>query len=280
MAYYNTTYRRPSATKLASPKQVALIQRLVTEKAIPAVSQEWMNSVLDHIAAGDLTAMVAGNAIDHLFNFKNVVVAPSTLAMSFDANTPASEKQLEWIAKLPAQKAIPASEVEAIERLKWIGIDKAHAGRILDYLFAAADGAGDIEGTPVTEAGLYIADGTVYKVQISRSSGKAYAKKLVINVETGRGSFDFEAGAMRFLRAEHAITAESARAFGLATGFCARCGDRLEDPVSVALGLGPVCGPKLMGKAAHKEAVKVAMADPEIAAAVKAREERRDAARV
>ena len=102
---------------------------------------------------------------------------------------------------------------------------------------------------PVTEAGLYEQDGTVFKVQISKTSGKAYAKRLVIiggkrlmtDGEKANLEYVYEPGAVKTLRPEDKMDLEAAKRFGIEYGFCVRCGAFLKDADSVEAGIGPVC---------------------------------------
>lgn len=103
---------------------------------------------------------------------------------------------------------------------------------------AAAPSSG---GSPVTEDGMYLTpDGTVYKVQVAHhGSGNLYAKRLV--VEDGTGSFEYERGGLRKLRAEWKMTLEQAKKFGQLYGICCVCSAVLTNETSIAEGIGPVC---------------------------------------
>jgi hypothetical protein len=108
--------------------------------------------------------------------------------------------------------------------------------------------------SPVTEPGMYKADdGSIYKVQESKTSGNLYAKVLrVIGgerlVETGdkmHADFEYAPGAVRSLRADQRMTLDEAKAFGIQYGFCIVCGAFLKDATSVAAGIGPVCAGRI-----------------------------------
>jgi len=77
------------------------------------------------------------------------------------------------------------------------------------------------------------ADGTVVRVQESRTSGKLYGKVWQ------DGSFEYAAGALRDI--VRPLTLEEAAAFGHETGRCCVCARELTDPASIAAGIGPVC---------------------------------------
>lgn len=97
----------------------------------------------------------------------------------------------------------------------------------------------------VTTDGIYSTDdGTIYKVQHTRDGLKLYAKRMEL-VEradgTKRASFTYAPGVIHTLRPEHRMTVEQAQVFGRLTQHCVVCGAHLENPESVALGIGPVC---------------------------------------
>jgi hypothetical protein len=89
------------------------------------------------------------------------------------------------------------------------------------------------------EPGIYQVGEDVYKVQRARQSGRLYAQKLV------DGQFDYDAGygALRFLRAEHLMTTEQAKAFGMKFGMCVN-GHPLSDRTSRYFGYGQQCAAK------------------------------------
>jgi len=90
------------------------------------------------------------------------------------------------------------------------------------------------------EAGYYLLDGRVYKVQISKSNDKPYAK--ILNTE---GRFDYAPRAVRDLRPEHQVTLEQAREWGRINGRCMICAAELTNPESIEYGIGPVCRKRL-----------------------------------
>jgi hypothetical protein len=81
------------------------------------------------------------------------------------------------------------------------------------------------------------AEGDIFKVQRSRESGNLYAKRLDL-IE----GFIYEAGAIRNLKPSDRMTLDDAKAFGVQYGICCVCGALLTNEVSVAEGIGPVCG--------------------------------------
>lgn len=106
--------------------------------------------------------------------------------------------------------------------------------------------------TFVSEPGMYLVDGRVFKVLPSRSSDRHYAKELVDFhwedkmpvADEGAGSqlrFVIARGAMAFIKAEHRMTPEAERGFGKILGYCVACGKLLTKRESIDYGKGPVC---------------------------------------
>lgn len=96
------------------------------------------------------------------------------------------------------------------------------------------------------EDGMYVLDGSIYKVQHAvHGSGKQYAKLLVPPaVEGERAQFDYAPGMVAKLRPEHRMTLEQAKEFGCTYGTCCVCGRTLTDERSIEAGIGPICAEK------------------------------------
>lgn len=114
--------------------------------------------------------------------------------------------------------------------------------------------------TPVTQPkpegpGIFKVGQIVYKVQVSRTSGKLYAKAF------DGTTFVYESGAIFRIYETDRLTYEQAVAFGHETGICAMCSLELTDPESVEAGIGPVCEARWYGKGhrtARRQAKKAA----------------------
>jgi hypothetical protein len=185
---------------------------------------------------------------------------------------PASAKQLYWINKLVDEKNISEIDRSDIHADLDAGIlTTKSAGVWLDLLFGASNRP--VAGA-VTEPGFYRHDGNVYVVVLGKNSGRLYAKKV-----TAYG-FDFDAakGVFRSLKADAKMTVDEIRAFGCETGICANCAAELSDPISIFVGLGPTCAPRLMGKESYSAVKKEAKAHPATAAALAAIKARKEAA--
>lgn len=98
------------------------------------------------------------------------------------------------------------------------------------------------------EVGFYAKDGTVYKVQTSKASGRNYALALVVSTTRSgepRGRWEYAAGVVFDLTAEHRLNVEQAAQAGRMTGVCVICGATLTDPESIERGIGPVCAKRV-----------------------------------
>lgn len=111
---------------------------------------------------------------------------------------------------------------------------------------------------------MYKYDGDIYKVQKAvHGSGNLYAKKLVVldggyEVQSGEGwrggrltkvtvSFEYAPGIFNKLSEDDRLSLEEAREFGALYGTCCVCGRLLTNELSIALGIGPVCGSREFG---------------------------------
>lgn len=113
------------------------------------------------------------------------------------------------------------------------------------------------EPQPVTEAGYYQKDGSVYKVQIAvHGSGRPYAKRMVVDEPDCGGcangepcgagclptrSWEYAPGVVKTLTAADRITAEQAKEFSDLYGCCVFCFKTLTDERSIFAGYGEKC---------------------------------------
>lgn len=155
----------------------------------------------------------------------------------------ASDKQVSFIMALLARKMTDAPMTEDDART----LGKRQASKFIDTLTSLPDRPRPVVPAPAAaalavreeiEVGMYARDGEVYKVQVSRESGRLYAKHLV------DGKFAYAAGAIRILRASDRMSLEDAAAYGKRTGTCCVCGIELTNPESVEAGIGPICRTK------------------------------------
>lgn len=96
------------------------------------------------------------------------------------------------------------------------------------------------------EAGFYVIDQQVYKVQRAvHGNGRMYAKILRVG-EDGRGRFEYDPAATQGVisqidPAKHTLSRESAKELGPVYGVCIRCGAPLTEDDSIERMMGPVC---------------------------------------
>lgn len=144
---------------------------------------------------------------------------------------PASEKQIAFLHTLISERVFEGA-------VDFATLGSAEASSLITELLNSPRKSG-ATAERVSEEGMYRnAEGDIFKVQRSRESGNLYAKRLDII----DGGFLYEAGAIRNLKPSDRMTLDEAKAFGVQYGLCCVCGAFLTNEVSVAEGIGPVCG--------------------------------------
>jgi hypothetical protein len=145
---------------------------------------------------------------------------------------PASDKQVSFITTLIAERVFEGA-------VSFATLTSVEASSLITLLMASPRKSGAVAVERVSEVGMYRnAEGDIFKVQRSKESGNLYAKRLNI-VE---GGFEYVQGAIRLITPSDRMSLEDAKAFGVAYGICCVCGAFLTNEVSVAEGIGPVCG--------------------------------------
>jgi hypothetical protein len=162
----------------------------------------------------------------------------------------------EWLIRGPLSVLSGAATVTVTKRngeRKSVDIDpssvlkdaRRRGDRCTMALAAPASAKSEaVEAAGPAPEGFHLVDGTVYKVQVSKSSGHLYAKVLTINGPDEKGSWSYAKGAMRLLSSATVATLEQAEAFGAEFGICMICGALLTNPDSIARGIGPICAGK------------------------------------
>lgn len=145
---------------------------------------------------------------------------------------PATTPQIELLHSLFDQKMDPAKAAECHEWLNTHRLSKATASDRITKLMSQPD-------VDALDVGMYKVGEAIYKVQRAvHGSGHLYAKRLT---EDG---FEYEAGAIRKIRASDRLTLDEAKAYGKVTGQCCVCGRTLTNESSIEAGIGPVCSGK------------------------------------
>lgn len=148
---------------------------------------------------------------------------------------PASDSQVEWIAKMVQQKDLKASVVERIENELAEGMTSKQAAQWLDWLFSPERKDKIREEGP--EAGFYRIEDVIYRVKVSKA-GNWYAEEAILPAATkSRINWEYIGKNLAFAGATK-LTAQEAGRF---TSYCMVCGQRLNDPTSRYNGIGPDC---------------------------------------
>lgn len=102
------------------------------------------------------------------------------------------------------------------------------------------------------EDGVYKVGDTIYKVKHSQNDRQWAYRLTIVNEPTKGGhvvaTFKYAGRPQsKGIKAEHLLTYEDAKAFGALYGICCCCGRLLTNELSIALGIGPVCGDRQFG---------------------------------
>ena len=174
-------------------------------------------------------------------------------------NDPATEKQIEYLVKLMKDKTTefhPADVDEIMEAWRESGIlTRGFASEKIDEYkdlpWRSRTWAAPASSTaPASRAepGYYTYDRKFYVVVENKAKTGTYAKVLTrsgVEGDSGRWSWEYEKGTVRFLADLKPLTMEEAAAWGHLHGQCFKCLRPLTDPKSVALGMGPTCSKSL-----------------------------------
>ena len=150
---------------------------------------------------------------------------------------PASENQLGLITKLAGERGF---DLTGIDFDSLTGGRSGSASLLISSLFdmPRVDGQGTTKVDP--DAGFYRVGDDIVQVRISKS-GNWYAQ-LAVKVP-GRKSlkWDYIGKRIDMGTAQRMTEAEAGQFYG----FCMMCGALLEDPDSIARGIGPVCAKRV-----------------------------------
>lgn len=226
----------------ASEKQISFIRKLAEEKDtadLTAPARRTLAEIRDGSAASKKRASSLINAL---------IKAPrSTDPAEVRISAGPSQAQISLIRQLCAEQSrqTPADLTRG-----------SGSSLITELLRSRTSQAGSGSESRISadlQDGMYrTADGEIYKVQRAvHGSGRIYAKKLAALADPRQlkngirtHEFRYEAGSLRKLTAEMAMTLEEARTWGALYGSCCRCGLTLTDEKSIADGIGPFCAKK------------------------------------
>jgi hypothetical protein len=184
-------------------------------------------------------------------------------------SAPASEGRVRFIRTLLAERTVPADAAARLNhRLENDLVNTAQAIEAIEWLKIQPKAAGQErrnDTVTVTEEGFYLLDNEAYRVQRTKDGQRFYAKKA-----TATG-WDYESGKGIVFRLspEMIMSPADIARFGVEHQFCINCSTPLERLDSQHIGIGPDCGPKIMGKEGYKAALQhVIDTYPEVAAFV------------
>jgi hypothetical protein len=153
---------------------------------------------------------------------------------------PASAKQEAFVLKLASERhTTPDQQLEILG-----GLTGKRASALITELLKAPKltAAGPMK--PLPEPGYYLHQGEVVVVVKAKTSDRVYAQSLVLPPK-GSGKqarWAYDKGLVMKIDGPK-MTVEEAMEFGKVHEFCAICGK----PMTVSIGIGPVCKKKLMG---------------------------------
>lgn len=157
-----------------------------------------------------------------------------------------SEKQEDYLRSLLARKNPEADADALVKALNDADNPRAAASVTIDALKQAPDAPKSAEAE--LEDGIYLVDGTVYKVYHTKhGANQQVAKELVIDgpANLDRASFEYRGKRpLRKIKPEHRMTLEQAKEFGAVYGVCCECSTTLTREESIEAGIGPVCARK------------------------------------
>lgn len=188
----------------------------------------------------------------------------------------ASPKQLKWLRDLLRDRdynEFPVAWVAWCDKIK-LGFEKCEADggtplthedfqKVLPKLQAAGKAVNAINKPKPAELedGFYHTNGAYYRVVHNRQGTRQYAMKMVFLMNQARAKalagtgkkakvfrWSYAPGAINKLEPAMLVEDNNIKAaFGGLYSACCCCGALLNDPLSVELNIGPVCGERLFG---------------------------------
>lgn len=155
--------------------------------------------------------------------------------------TTATDKQLALIARLLGERHLSYPPPAPTS--------KRQASFVISLLMDAprktADTPAPAQPAAPARPGYYLIDGQVVRVQANKLGTGTYARVMVIDEFSRKGTWRYVSGLAAKLATAEPMTVEQAAALGHAHGVCMICGRELTEAGSVARGIGPVCARRL-----------------------------------
>lgn len=158
----------------------------------------------------------------------------------------ASPKQQYWIDKCLAERVVsPALAERAVQALS-----RKDASAVLTSLFECPKKVAAVQYTQTEPAkiGYYLHEDWPHVVVENPKNGNRSAKRLVLpDNPKCRAKWIYAKGVVFKLAGQEPLTLREACDWGHLNGHCICCGDRLDHPLSVLVGIGPSCVRKHFG---------------------------------
>lgn len=219
---------------LISDKQLNFLRKLIAEKDTTGIE---IPENIDRIGKVRCSAL-----IDRLIDRprKGVPAGEPTVRL-------ATEKQVAFLVKLANERVLtnlangePLTDPAHVAKLP-----SKDVSQLIDFLMGQPRRP-VAQAAPLTAGAYRLADGRIVRVYLGQQSGKMLAAELVdITAEDRDDAWKYLGRADRFVKeTDHRLTIEEAEALaasGADHSWCCVCGRALNDPNSVARGIGPVC---------------------------------------
>lgn len=207
----------------------AVARKFISRAALVNVAISWANdpSTMGTAVTDVATSSILGERVNQILVHAGVGAVAENEYLYAPLTGKAASNMITWLQNLPVKS----------DAAKAAGSVTAKSVRIT---------AGSVE----LEDGMYMVDGKIYKVQHTLNGSRQYAKVAIIAPSAGDSydvSFDYAPGAIARIRPEHKLSYEQAKEFGALYGTCCCCGRTLSNELSIALGIGPVCGEREFG---------------------------------
>lgn len=217
--------------KNATPAQVRFLQTCLDTRDLSGLNRFAMTGVemaRQALAQGTISKKLASNVLDVIANL------PVRADLAGAPVRKATDKQIAFATRLLAERDHSAGyTTEDLPRLS-----AGEVSALIDSLLklpklVAASAPADLQ------SGIYQAGDTVYKVYWNQGKTRMLAKSLTVT--GGKGRWEYQGLASRFVRPDQRMTLEQAKQFGAIYGVCCNCGATLTDETSIEAGIGPVC---------------------------------------
>lgn len=221
--------RAASPAKPISEKQIKFVRSLLRDRDTASVTLP----IPTHDEVPEMSGRDAGKLIDQLLK------APRKPG----AVRPATDRQLQCIKRDGTRLAHTGDAKDTVRRALSGGLVTFEEATATVGEMYAKDNPMTVVAVATIKPGLYEVEGRVYRVMKARTGTHLYAKLLDPETKI----FEFESGAMAFIRPEHRMGVEAAEVLSLELGYCGICGRTITNSTSLKRGIGPICYAKQAG---------------------------------